>query len=123
MSYESMSYRPMVTTNEELNDDKWSMTDRLTPIGCPSSDTEYGKRSVCFTRLLSFINLLDAFLNYFSADEEFNERNVLLGDHEQLTPSLAALTRHFAHVQLRLQQVVSAPTPEDREVKEGNFFI
>ncbi|CAF0808345.1 unnamed protein product [Adineta ricciae] len=93
MSHESMSYRPMVTTNEELNDEKWSMTDRLTPIGGPSSDTEYGK----------------------SADEEFNERDVLLEEHEQLTTSLAALTRHFAHVQLRLQQVVSAPTPEDRE--------
>lgn len=124
MSHESMSYRPMVTTNEELNDEKsWSMADRLTPIGGPSSDTEYGKRSVRFSRILSPVNLADALSNYFSAEEEFHERDVLLEEHEQLTTSLAALTRHFAHVQLRLQQVVSAPTPEDREVKQANSSI
>ena len=49
-------------------------------------------------------------------EEESNEKRVLLEEHERLSASLAALTRHFAHVQLRLQQVVSAPTTEDREV-------
>jgi hypothetical protein len=54
----------------------------------------------------------------YSADEELNEKKLLLEEHERLNTSLSALTRHFAHVQLRLQQVVSAPTPEDREVKK-----
>lgn len=36
--------------------------------------------------------------------------------HERLNTSLAALTRHVAHVQFRLHQVISAPTSEDREV-------
>ena len=48
---------------------------------------------------------------------ELNEKLALLEEHERLNASLAALTRHFAHVQLRLQQVVSAPTAEDREVQ------
>lgn len=49
-------------------------------------------------------------------ENETNEKRFLLEEHEHLSASLAALTRHFAHVQLRLQQVVSAPTSEDREV-------
>ena len=47
----------------------------------------------------------------------------MIEEHERLSSSLAALTRHFAHVQLRLQQVVSAPTIEDREVKQIVFFV
>ncbi|CAF3052113.1 unnamed protein product [Rotaria socialis] len=78
---------------EDSSDDKLPMTGRLTPIGGASSDTEYGK----------------------SANEEFYEKVELLEEHERLNASLSALTRHFAHVQLRLQQVVSAPTAEDRE--------
>ncbi|CAF3029610.1 unnamed protein product [Rotaria sp. Silwood2] len=78
---------------EDSSDERLPMTGRLTPIGGASSDTEYGK----------------------SANEEFNEKLVLLEEHERLNASLSALTRHFAHVQLRLQQVVSAPTTEDRE--------
>ncbi|CAF1317465.1 unnamed protein product [Rotaria sordida] len=78
---------------EDSSDEKLPMTGRLTPIGGASSDTEYGK----------------------SANEEFNEKVALLEEHERLNASLSALTRHFAHVQLRLQQVVSAPTTEDRE--------
>ena len=50
--------------------------------------------------------------------EELNEKIALLAEHEKLNASLAALTRHFAHVQLRLQQVMSAPTSEDREVRD-----
>ena len=53
-----------------------------------------------------------------SSNEELNEKLALLEEHERLNVSLAALTRHFAHVQLRLQQVVSAPTAEDREVQQ-----
>ncbi|CAF2070529.1 unnamed protein product [Rotaria magnacalcarata] len=69
------------------------MTGRLTPIGGASSDTDYdGKFS-----------------------DDFSEKQGLLEDHEKLNASLSALTCHFAHVQLRLQQVISAPTPEDRE--------
>ncbi|CAF3756799.1 unnamed protein product [Rotaria sp. Silwood1] len=78
---------------EDSSDEKLPMTGRLTPIGGASSDTEYGK----------------------SANEEVYEKLALLEEHERLNASLAALTRHFAHVQLRLQQVVSAPTTEDRE--------
>jgi hypothetical protein len=55
--------------------------------------------------------------NRSSITEDFDEKLLLLEEHDKLSSSLAALTRHFAHVQLRLQQVVSAPTPEDREVK------
>ena len=51
-----------------------------------------------------------------SNDEELHEKFALLEEHDRLNKSLAALSRHFAHVQLRLQQVVSAPTAEDREV-------
>ncbi|CAF3038730.1 unnamed protein product [Rotaria socialis] len=69
------------------------MTGRLTPIGGASSDTDYNAE--------------------FS--DEFNEKQGLLENHEKLNASLFALTCHFAHVQLRLQQVISAPTPEDRE--------
>jgi hypothetical protein len=43
----------------------------------------------------------------------------LLEERERLTASLAALTHHVAHVQFRLQQVISAPTAEDREVEEN----
>jgi len=43
----------------------------------------------------------------------------LLEEHERLSASLAALTHHVAHVQFRLQQVISAPTAEDREVEEN----
>jgi hypothetical protein len=45
-----------------------------------------------------------------------NENNALLEEHERLNASLSALTHHVAHVQFRLQQVISAPTAEDREV-------
>lgn len=51
-----------------------------------------------------------------SANEEVDDKFALLEEHERLNASLSALTRHFAHVQLRLHQVVSAPTSEDREV-------
>ena len=51
-----------------------------------------------------------------SVNEEVHDKLALLEEHERLNASLAALTRHFAHVQLRLQQVVCAPTTEDREV-------
>ncbi|CAF3872768.1 unnamed protein product [Adineta steineri] len=78
---------------EDFNDDRLPMTGRLTPIGGASSDTEFGR----------------------SVNEEVNEKLILLEEHERLNSSLAALTRHFAHVQLRLQQVVGAPTTEDRE--------
>ncbi|CAF0733315.1 unnamed protein product [Adineta steineri] len=90
-----MSYRQDTITSEESNDDKFSMTGRLTPIGGASSDTEFSRN--------------------ISVDEELCEKNMLIEEHEKLSTSLAALTRHFAHVQLRLHQVVSAPTPEDRE--------
>lgn len=53
----------------------------------------------------------------FSANEDFDDKVVMMEEHDRLNKSLAALTRHFAHVQLRLQQVVSAPTADDREVK------
>jgi hypothetical protein len=82
---------------EDSSDEKLPMTGRLTPIGGASSDTEYLFYSV-------------------SANEEVNEKLALLEEHERLNASLSALTRHFAHVQLRLQQVVCAPTTEDREV-------
>jgi len=54
-----------------------------------------------------------------------NDNNALIEEHDKLTASLAALTRHVAHVQFRLQQVLSAPTPEDREVKQNRkrFFF
>jgi hypothetical protein len=55
------------------------------------------------------------FSNLFS----FNENSALLEERERLTASLAALTHHVAHVQFRLQQVISAPTAEDREVEEN----
>lgn len=42
--------------------------------------------------------------------------------HERLNTSLAALTRHVAHVQFRLHQVISAPTSEDREVNQDILF-
>jgi len=77
----------------DSSDEKLPMTGRLTPIGGASSDTEYGR----------------------SANEDFDEKVVLMEEHERLNKSLAALTRHFAHVQLCLQQVVSAPTADDRE--------
>lgn len=48
--------------------------------------------------------------------DEIDEKRILIEEHERLSSSLAALTRHFAHVQLRLQQVISAPA-EDRQVK------
>jgi hypothetical protein len=100
-----MSYQREITTNEELNHDKFSMTNRLSPIGSASSDTEYDRRS-CF-------------------NEECNENIALLEEHEKLNAALAALTRHVAHVQFRLEQVLSAPTPEDREVKKNirKFFF
>jgi hypothetical protein len=61
--------------------------------------------------------------DHFSANEEFRERIALLEEHEKLNASLAALTRHFAHVQFRLQQVVSAPTTEDREVSSRDLHV
>ncbi|UJR14993.1 hypothetical protein I4U23_001970 [Adineta vaga] len=78
---------------EDSSDDRLPMTGRLTPIGGASTDTELGR----------------------SVNDEFNDNLALLEEHERLNSSLAALTRHFAHVQFRLQQVVSAPTTEDRE--------
>ena len=85
------------------------MTGRLTPIGGASSDTEFGRRYGRSRTPSSLTSVCS------SANEEVNEKLVLLEEHERLNSSLAALTRHFAHVQLRLQQVVSAPTSEDRE--------
>lgn len=96
---------------EDSSDDKLPMTGRLTPIGGASSDTEFA---------IGYVEENNTnFEKYFfmdSVNEEFNDKLVLLEEHERLNASLAALTRHFAHVQLRLQQVVSAPTTEDREV-------
>lgn len=67
----------------------------------------------CFDIIAEF--LFDIFL-FISVNEEVHDKLALLEEHERLNASLSALTRHFAHVQLRLQQVVSAPTAEDREV-------
>jgi hypothetical protein len=44
MLHENMSYQPEITTNEELNNEIWPMTGRLTPIGGASSDAEYDRR-------------------------------------------------------------------------------
>ena len=87
---------------------------RLTPIGSISSDTEHSHR--CIGLPCSADTNQSPSGAHFSANEELRERIALLEEHEKLNASLAALTRHFAHVQLRLQQVVSAPTAEDREV-------
>ncbi|CAF0803057.1 unnamed protein product [Rotaria sordida] len=89
MLHETMSY----SSEQIIHDKKSSMNGRLTPIGGASLDTEYDKND----------------------NKEFNENIALLNEHETLNAALAALTSHFARVQLRLQQVVSAPTPEDRE--------
>ena len=67
-----------------------------------------------------YIQINPSLLYSSSTNNELNEKLALLEEHEKLSASLAALTRHFAHVQLRLQQVVSAPTPEDREVKQSH---
>lgn len=61
------------------------------------------------------LNIEPIFL-FISVNEEVHDKLALLEEHERLNSSLSALTRHFAHVQLRLQQVVCAPTAEDREV-------
>lgn len=96
MLQEAVSYPSDYSKTEE----RLSMAGRLTPIGGAASDDEY-----------------------FNQDhEEFSEKTALLQEHENLNASLTALTCHFAHVQLRLQQVISAPTPEDREVKKNSFF-
>lgn len=60
---------------------------------------------------------------FFSHNEAANDNDALLEEHERLSASLAALTRHFAHVQLRLHQVVSAPTIEDREVNTQKLVL
>ncbi|CAF4040562.1 unnamed protein product [Rotaria sp. Silwood2] len=90
-----MLHGAMSHSSEQIttHDKNLSMNGRLTPIGGASSDTEYDT----------------------SDNEEFNENIPLFKEHEKLISSLAALTSHLAHVQLRLQQVISAPTPEDRE--------
>lgn len=100
MSIESTSY-----ANEEI-----PMAGRLTPIGSASSETEFDRRFFCFTFIFKFKSRMF----FFSV----NENSALIEEHEKLVTSLAALTRHVAHVQLRLQQVVSAPTTEDREVEQ-----
>ena len=97
----------------DSSDEKLPMTGRLTPIGGASSDTEYGRRYT--DRIIHSVSPSSPRC-IFSANEELDEKFVMLEEHERLNKSLAALTRHFAHVQLRLQQVVSAPTSEDREV-------
>lgn len=51
-----------------------------------------------------------------------HETVTLREEHDRLNTSLAALTRHVAHVQFRLQQVISAPTSEDREVDSHQLF-
>ncbi|CAF1489047.1 unnamed protein product, partial [Didymodactylos carnosus] len=79
---------------ERSDDEKLPITGRLTPVGC-SSETEYGK-------------------GVSENEAEELAKLQLLEEHEKLNASLSALTRHFAHVQLRLQQVVGAST-EDRE--------
>ena len=52
-----------------------------------------------------------------------NEHNALLEERERLTSSLSALTHHVAHVQFRLEQVISAPTTEDREVGQNQIRL
>jgi hypothetical protein len=96
----------------DSSDEKLPMTGRLTPIGGASSDTEYGRRYADRNNPRSHLTVRWI----FSANEEFDDKFVMLEEHDRLNKSLSALTRHFAHVQLRLQQVVSAPTSEDREV-------
>ncbi|CAF1200939.1 unnamed protein product [Rotaria sp. Silwood1] len=89
MLYETKSY----PSEQTIYDKKLLINDRLTPIGDTSLHTEYDT----------------------SDNEEFNENIPLIKKHEKLNSSLAALTSHLAHVQLRLEQVISAPTLEDRE--------
>lgn len=97
----------MLNENISYMNDDAPMTGRLTPIGSSSSDIEFDNRSVFL-----FYSIFLYFYSY-----SFNENVALIEEQEKLNASLAALTRHVAHVQLRLQQVVSAPTAEDREVK------
>jgi len=107
---------------EETNDEKLPMTGRLTPIGGASSDTEFGQRLTDWF-LISFSIQFWCFFFFFSHNEAANDNDALLEEHERLSASLAALTRHFAHVQLRLHQVVSAPTIEDREVNTKKLVL
>ena len=88
---------------------------RLPPIGGTSSENEFTRRSPISnfpSREHSSILLVEI----SSESRDVSDNLALLEEHERLNSSLAALTRHFAHVQLRLQQVVHAPTTEDREV-------
>jgi hypothetical protein len=111
MLNENMSYLHEITTNEAFDNDNFPMTGRLTPIGGTSSDTDYDTRSFSNCKISCSKNIC------FSNISSVHENMALLEEHENLNASLAALTRHVAHVQFRLQQVLSAPTSEDREVK------
>jgi hypothetical protein len=103
-------HRYAITTNEGLNEERLPITARLSPIGSASSDTEYDRRSLFRFYFFSPKIIFQFF--FFSV----NENRALIEEREKLSASLAALTHHVAHVQFRLQQVISAPTPEDREV-------
>ncbi|CAF0843460.1 unnamed protein product [Didymodactylos carnosus] len=80
---------------DRSDNEKLPLTGRLTPVGC-SSESEYGKGTL------------------ENKGDELGKLQ-LLAEHEKLSAHLSALTRHFAHVQLRLQQVVGSSL-EDREV-------
>ena len=60
-----------------------------------------------------YSNFFERFLWYFFSTKD---NITFFEQHERLNASLAALTRHIAHVQFGLHQVISAPTSEDREV-------
>ena len=55
------------------------------------------------------------YLNLYSHVGQIDQLRQLEEEQEQLNSSLLALTTHFAQVQFRLKQIVSAP-PDDKEV-------
>ena len=58
------------------------------------------------------------FLLFFSRADEFARLKELEDEQEMLNSSLLHLTTHFAQVQFRLKQIVSAPD-EHKEVCKG----
>ena len=61
------------------------------------------------------------YLNLYSHVGQIDQLRQLEEEQEQLNSSLLALTTHFAQVQFRLKQIVSAP-PDDKEVDKLSLY-
>ncbi|CAB4063471.1 unnamed protein product [Lepeophtheirus salmonis] len=117
---------PLISDTDEEEDFGPPGT-RLAPVGANDEDNK-GLAQEFAAEIISKINSMEKVENVtFPSEDSVQDLNLKLKEmednQEELNASLIAITSHFAKVQLRLQQVMSAPDgAKDNLLKELEIF-